>query len=295
MESLREILDPNFLLRNSVYVSVLAGFACPLVGVFLVLRRMVFLGVALPQISSTGVALALSLHVWSGHFHNVHGEEERIAAIAGSVIFSLVTIFGLAFLERRGRGFVEGRIGTLYVVSLATSLLLLSQCPQAESGWMDLFKGQIIAVTTGDFMLTATVLLLVVGVLLFFRREFLLVSFDREMAVTLKKNVMLWDVLIYLLIGLTISIAVLTVGPLITFALMLLPPLTVHQFANNMRQFAIASSILGGVTAFLGFWLAYVKDYPVGPTDVVLLGVFYFLAFCGKKAMEFFSRKTAKA
>jgi ABC-type Mn2+/Zn2+ transport system permease subunit len=290
MEALSEILDPNFLLRNSIYVSLIAGFACPLVGVFLVLRRMVFLGVALPQISSTGVALALSLHVWSGHFSNVHGDEERLAAVAGSVIFALATIFGLAFLERRGRGFVEGRIGTLYVVSLATSLLLLSQCPQAESGWMNLFKGQIIAVTNGDLALTAVVLIAVVAVLLFFRREFLLVSFDREMAVTLKKNVMLWDVGIYLLIGLTISIAVLTVGPLITFALMLLPPLIVHPFARNMRQFALASSVLGGVTAFLGFWLAYVKDYPVGPTDVVLLGVLYFLAFCGKKVMEWMGK-----
>jgi len=286
MEALREILDPDFLLRNSVYVSLIVGFACPLVGVLLVLRRMVFLGVALPQISSAGVAVALSMHVWFGHFGDAHGDEEKLSAIIGSVVFSLAAIFTLAFLERRGRGTMEGRLGTLYVVSLAGSLLLLSQFPQAESGWMDLFKGQIIAVSTGDLQLTAVVMATVVAVLVFFRREFLLVSFDREMAVTLKKNVLLWDVLIYLLIGLTISIAVLTVGPLITFAFLLLPPLIVHPFARNMTQFAVASSVLGGVAAFLGFWLAYVKDYPVGPTDVVLLGALYLMAFCGKKVME---------
>jgi len=61
METLRQILSPDFLLRNSVYTSVLIGFACPLVGVFLVMRRLVFMGVALPQISSTGVAVALSV------------------------------------------------------------------------------------------------------------------------------------------------------------------------------------------------------------------------------------------
>ena len=66
METLRQILSPDFLLRNSVYTSVLVGFACPLVGVFLVLRRLVFMGVALPQISSTGVAIALSLPLWFG-------------------------------------------------------------------------------------------------------------------------------------------------------------------------------------------------------------------------------------
>ena len=64
--TLHQILSPDFLLRNSVYTSVLIGFACPLVGVFLVLRRLVFMGVALPQISSTGVAIALSLPLWLG-------------------------------------------------------------------------------------------------------------------------------------------------------------------------------------------------------------------------------------
>ena len=55
MDILHQILSPHFLLRNSVYTSILIGFTCPLVGVFLVLRRLVFMGVALPQISSTGV------------------------------------------------------------------------------------------------------------------------------------------------------------------------------------------------------------------------------------------------
>ena len=66
MDTLHQILSFDFLLRNSVYTSVLIGFACPLVGVFLVLRRLVFVGVALPQISSTGVALSLSLPLWLG-------------------------------------------------------------------------------------------------------------------------------------------------------------------------------------------------------------------------------------
>src|SRR6266704_264115 len=75
METLREILDPHFLLRNSVYASLLVGFACPLAGVYLVLRRLIFMGVALPQISSAGIAFAFSLpaiglvnHMHVGHF-----------------------------------------------------------------------------------------------------------------------------------------------------------------------------------------------------------------------------------
>jgi ABC-type Mn2+/Zn2+ transport system permease subunit len=101
------------------------------------------------------------------------------------------------------------------------------------------------------------------------------VSFDRAMAATLGKNVLLWDIVIYLLIGVTVSISVLSVGPLISFGFLLIPALTAHLFARNMRQFFTIASLLGGITAFLGFWLAYDWDWPVGPTEVVLLGVVY--------------------
>src|SRR5438105_12658374 len=130
MESLIQILSPDFLLRNSLYVSVLVGFACPLVGVFLVLRRLVFMGVALPQLSSTGVALALSLPMWlnvSRQEQPGHNETEHMLAFAGAAIFSLGAILILAFLERRQRGLSEGRLGTAYVVAAASSILILSK------------------------------------------------------------------------------------------------------------------------------------------------------------------------
>src|SRR6185369_423836 len=110
--TLKQVLSPDFLLRNSVYTSVLIGFACPLVGVFLVLRQLVFMGVALPQISSTGVAIALSLPVWLGTMPPEHASHsEHLLAFAGSLVFSLSAIIVLAALEWRGRGLAEGRLG----------------------------------------------------------------------------------------------------------------------------------------------------------------------------------------
>src|ERR1017187_3684647 len=142
MESLKQILSPDFLLRNSVYTSVLIGFACPLVGVFLVLRRLVFMGVALPQISSTGVAIALSVPMWLRVIQPEHAaHSEHLLAFAGSMTFSLGAILVLAFLERRGRGMPEGRLGTAYVVAAALCILLLSKNRFAEAGWLDLLKG----------------------------------------------------------------------------------------------------------------------------------------------------------
>jgi len=81
--------------------------------------------------------------------------------------------------------------------------------------------------------------------------------------------------LLYLLIGLTVSMAVLSVGPLIAFGFLLIPALTAHLYARNMRQLTILASLIGGATAFCGFWIAYQWDLPVGPMDVVLLGVLY--------------------
>jgi len=239
MESLKDILSPDFLLRNSVYTSVLVGFACPLVGVFLVLRRLVFMGVALPQISSTGVAVALSLPVWLGLTVNSAEQHAHALAFIGSTGFTLVAILILALLERRGRGSAEGRLGTAYVVATALSILLLSKNRVAESGWLDLLKGEIITISNFDLGLTAVALACALMVLGLFNKELLLVSFDRAMAATLGKNVLFWDTVLFLLIGLTVSVAVLSVGPLIAFGFLLIPVLTAHLLARNMKWFVI--------------------------------------------------------
>ena len=280
METLHQMLSPGFLLRNSVYTSVLIGFACPLVGVFLVMRRLVFLGVALPQISSTGVAVALSLPLWLGFTLAGHGSQSaHTLAFAGSITFSLAAILALAFMERRGRGQPEGRLGTAYVVAAALGILLLAKNPYGEIGWLDMLKGEVITISDFDLVVTAATLALVLVVLGLFQKELLLVSFDRETAVILRKNVVFWDVLLYILIGLTVSMAVLSVGPLIAFGFLLIPALIAHLFARTMRQFTMAASLIGGVVAFFGFWAAYQYDIPVGPTDVVLLGALYAIAW----------------
>jgi ABC-type Mn2+/Zn2+ transport system permease subunit len=295
METLRQILSPDFLLRNSVYTSVLIGFACPLVGVFLVMRRLVFMGVALPQISSTGVAIALSAPLWLGFRLRGHPSESAHAlAFAGSMTFSLAAILVLAVLERRGRGQPEGRLGTAYVVAAALSILLLAKNPYGEIGWLDMLKGEVITVSNFDLGLTAATLALVLAGLGLFHKELLLVSFDRETAITLRKSVVFWDVLLYILIGLTVSMAVLSVGPLIAFGFLLIPALTAHLFAQNMRQFTVLASLIGGMAAFLGFWISYQLDLPVGPADVVLLGVFYGAAWFIAKLLLGGARRSRK-
>src|SRR5437870_13312706 len=105
MDTLREIFSPGFLLRNSIYISLLVGLVCPLVGVYLVLRRLIFMGVALPQISSCGIAFAFALQAW-GVLAHLHASEHALACL-GAASFTIRTIILLSLLLRRGRASAE--------------------------------------------------------------------------------------------------------------------------------------------------------------------------------------------
>lgn len=284
MDTLREMFDPGFLMRNSVYMSLLVGLACPLVGVYLLLRRLVFLGVALPQISSCGIAFAFALHAW-GLVPHMEGGEHSLAFL-GSSLFTLAAILVFATLQRRGRALSEGMIGAGYALAGAWGILLLVKNPFGEHGLLERLRGEIISISNADLVWAAAAFGSVLLVLCLFRKEFLLVSFDREMALTLKKRVIFWDVLLLLLMGLTVSMAVLSVGPLVTFGFLLLPPLAAHQLARNMRQFSLFASAIGGASALTGFYIAYRWDLPVGPTDVALLGIVYGLAAVSRKLAD---------
>ena len=290
METLLEIFDPAFLSRNSVYISLLVGFVVPLVGVHLVLRRAVFLGVALPQISSCGIAFAFALQGWGWIPHAHDSAQERAIALGGSIAFTIGTILVLSILERRGRGLIEGRTGVVYAMAGAWSILLLVKNPFGQHGMLELLRGEIIAVSTVDLLMTGATFLPVVAGLVLFQKEFLLVSYDRDMAVTLKKQVLFWDSLLFTCIGLTISVSVMSVGPLVAFGFLLLPPLIAYQFARNTAQFLWMSSVIGGVSAVAGFAMAYAQDLPVGPTDLALLGILYAVTFLGRRAALMFRR-----
>src|SRR4029077_11927650 len=96
MSTVLEVLRPGFLLRDALFASVLVGVVCPLVGVYFVLRRMIFLGVALPQLSAAGIAFSFLVYrtAIGAHEHGV--ASERLLAMIGSFGFTLVGLIVLA-------------------------------------------------------------------------------------------------------------------------------------------------------------------------------------------------------
>lgn len=277
MNTLAEILKPDFLLHDALVGSVTIGVVCPLVGVYFVLRRMIFLGVALPQLSAAGIAFAFLAHgLVDFHAHGDVGE--RSLAMIGSFGFTIVGLSVLAALERRGREMVDARIGFTYAAAAAVTILVLASDPHGDAQMVSLLKGDILATTTSSLHTVQFTMAAVVAVLVLFRKELLLVSFDRELALVFGKRVWVWDGLLYLVMGLTISLGVTTAGPIVAFGFLVVPPLTARLVTRQMLTFSLASAAFGGLSAFWGFYLAYAFDLPLGPAQValacvVLLGV----------------------
>jgi ABC-type Mn2+/Zn2+ transport system permease subunit len=270
VSTLVDILRPTFLLREALYGSVLVGVVCPLVGVYFVLRRMIFLGVALPQLSAAGIAFSFLVYRSAIGAHEHGMAAERGLALTGSFAFTLAGLLVLAAFERLGRETLEARIGVTYAVAAAASLLFLAADPWGEAQMVNLLKGDILATTGTGLGLLVAVFGAVVAVLFAFRKEFLLVSFDRELALVFGKNAGLWDTLLYLTIGVTISLGVMIAGPLVTFGFLVVPPLAARRLTSHMVTFSLVSAAIGGVAAFLGFYCAYRFDVPLGPAQVVV-------------------------
>ncbi len=269
MNTLFEILSPDFLLRQALIGSVLVGLVCPLVGVYFVLRRMIFLGVALPQLSAAGIAFSFFVYRVMVGPHQHFGLTERSLAMIGSFTFTLLGLLILAALERH-KETVEARIGLTYAMAAAATILFVAADPGADAHMVSLLKGDILATTSASLGVLATVFGAVVLVLLAFRKEFLLVSFDRDLAIVFGKRVGLWDSLLYLLIGVTISLGVMFAGPLVTFGFLVVPPLTARLLTHHMLTFSLVAAGLGAATAFVGFYCAYRFDLPLGPAEVAV-------------------------
>jgi ABC-type Mn2+/Zn2+ transport system permease subunit len=265
------MLSPDFLLHHALYGSVVVGFVCPLVGVYFVLRRLVFWGVALPQVSAAGIAFAFMLQGFGFTLFAGGESGERHLAILGSIVFTIVAIAALTYLESRSQGLSEGRIGTLYALSAAAAILFVAWNAQGETEMLSLLKGEIVTISESDFHAMLTILLAVSASMFLFQREFLLVSYDRDMAVTLGRSAMFWDGVLYLLIGVTISLGVMTVGPLVIFGLLVVPTMIALSWARGMTALSVLASLAGGVSSFAGFYFSYRLDLPLGPLIVVAL------------------------
>jgi ABC-type Mn2+/Zn2+ transport system permease subunit len=190
--------------------------------------------------------------------------------LIGSGVFTMTTTLVLAMLEHSGRERIEARIGATYAFAAAATILFLAADPHGDAEIVGLLKGDILATTSASLSTMTWIFAVVLLALFVFRKELLLVSFDRDLAVVFGKRVWLWDGILFLVIGVTISLGVMTAGPIVTFGFLVVPPITARLVTRRMLSFSLASSAIGGLAAFVGFYLAYRLDLPLGPAQVAV-------------------------
>ena len=288
MVSFFEVLSPSFLLFPALLGSAILGLVCPLVGAHLILRRRIFLGLTLPQIAACGVAFTFWVYHDMGLIHGAGGE--RLLAMAGSLLFTLAGMGLLAYLDRHATGTPEGRLAAAYALASALTILFIVFNPAGELEIVNLLKGEVIALSLEELKLLTLVYGLVLSGLVLFRREFVLTSFDSDLAFLLTGGNVQWSVCLYVLCGLNIAIGVIMAGPLLVFGFMVLPPLAARPFARGTASFLTLSSLIGLFTAIFGFYLSVALDLPLGPTDVALGCGLLFLSHSVSRAS---ARRTA--
>ena len=286
MVSFFEILNPSFLLFPALLGSAILALVCPLVGAHLMLRRRIFLGLTLPQIAACGVAFTFWISHAAGVSHGTGGE--RLLAMVGSLVFTLVGMGLLAYLDRHATGSPESRLAAAYAFASALTILFVVFNPAGELEILNLLKGEVISLSKEELKLLAIVYGAVYFGLVLFRREFLLNSFDRDLSFLLTGGGVQWSFWLYVLCGFSIAVGVIMAGPLLVFGFMVLPPLAARSLARGMSSFLALSSLIGLFIAIFGFYLSVRLDLPLGPTDVAFGCAVIFMVY----AMQMIVRKS---
>jgi zinc transport system permease protein len=261
-----EMLQQDFMINVLVGTLLVAG-VCAYLGVFVVLRRAVFVGAALAQISSLGVALSFFacglLERWLGR--DVHFPPQPFAlalTLAASVVF--------AAQHREGRLPRETIIGAAYAAAAGLAILVVAASAHVHAEVLNMLFGNVLTITVpGVVGLGALAMIIAVVHWLFFK-QFLFASFDPDMATALGVPARLWNTLLFLSIGLTISIAINAAGAMVVFNFLVLPAATALMLGNSLRAVFIIAILVGMAGGVAGVSLSYVGNLPTGPTIIAV-------------------------
>lgn len=283
---LQDLLGSGSLFRNAVLGGLLVGVLSAALGVYVALRRIVLVGVALPQVAAAGVALVFW---WTGHGHGA-AEDPHGLARAGALLASFLALALLVFPRGSGSVPPEWRVGALLAVSMAATLLLVALHPRGDLELTALLRGDLLAIPDGDLRVLLGNFAGSAFLLVLFRRELLLVSFDPEYARTLGFAPWRTDALFYGLLGLSVGLGVMTAGPLVVFGFLVLPPLAALHVAGGIGAvFAVALSV-AALSSVGGFALAYHADLPAGPTGVAVAAGCWLLLAAASRLRRWLNR-----
>jgi zinc transport system permease protein len=260
------MVEMILLFRESLYGTLVIAVTCGILGVWVVLRRIVFVGAALAQLSSAGIAMALLLA----------GAGLSLGLVTEPLTLALAfTLLGAVFFGVGGQRQLvppEATIGVTYAVAGAVGVLLIAKAAAGEAH--DLYlHGNILGLTRQDTLREIAVAVPVLLAHLAFYKEFLFVSFDPETARTLGYRVVRWDLFLYFTIGLVIAFAIQAAGVLVVFNFLVLPAVTGLLLARGMVGTFLVAALAAAVAVAGGFVMSIPFDLPTGSAIIAVSGV----------------------
>jgi ABC-type Mn2+/Zn2+ transport system permease subunit len=261
---LEALIDPfidNAFMLRALVAGVLVAIACAVIGTFVVLRGLAFIGDALAHGVLPGIAAAILL---------------GLPGMLGAAVGAVVMIGGVTLVTNRSRLSSDTAIGLLFVAMLALGVVIVSASEAFQGDLLAILFGQILGTSTEQVIVMAVATVVVVVLAMVASRPFLLLSFDPEQADVAGFSSRRYHTLMMLLVALTVVVAFQTVGTLLVFGMLLAPAATGALLASHTRSMMLIAVAVGSVSTYLGLLASYWYDVAASATIVlVAVGIFF--------------------
>ncbi len=257
-----EILAYTFMQRALV-ASVIIGVVCAVIGTYVVLRGLSFIGAGIAHASFGGVALGFLLGV---------------NPFLSAIVFCLLTAWGIGWASTEGEIKEDTAIGIFFASTMALGVLFIGLMKAYNVDLFGYLFGSVLAVTEQDIWLSLIVggVVLLAVVLLY--KELKFVTFDQEMAEVVGLPATFLYFLLLSLMALTVVISIKVVGVILVSALLVIPPATAYQVSDDFGRMMFLSIAVGVGSAVIGLFLSYWLDVASGATIVLTATTLFFLA-----------------
>jgi ABC-type Mn2+/Zn2+ transport system permease subunit len=250
-----EILNERFI-RYALAAAILSGSLCSFVGVYVVLKRIAFVGIAVAETAALGVAAGLMLG-W-----NPTATSLALALVAACAFW----LFGARRTLSR-----ESILAFTYVFASALAVVLIAKNPAAESRGLDLVSGNLLYVRPADIIAIAATAAVIVPMHLVFRKSLAFVSFDQETAAAVGLRARTYDLFVYLSLGLSIAVSMKVAGVLFVFGSLIVPPLTGLLLCRRLNTSFVVAVGMSVATVAAGTVCSVFLDWPTAPTIIVVM------------------------
>ena len=256
-------LDNGFMLR-ALLAGVLVSIACSVVGTFVVLRGLAFIGDALAHGVLPGIAAALLI---------------GLPGIVGAAAGALAMIGGVTLITSRSRLSSDTAIGLLFVSMLALGVVIVSRSSTFTGDLVTILFGQVLGTSVQSLIVQGVATAIVVAVAMVCARPFLLLSFDPEQADVAGFPSRRYHAIMLLLVALTVVVSFQTVGTLLVFGMLIAPASTGALLARRVSTMMLIACVVGIASSYLGLLASYWWDIAGGAAMVLVATLIFFAVF----------------